>query len=197
MASAKANMSRLLAPELSSDRIAACADISSRLARMALASFVITFLLARIIVLLIMSRRMPDLFLNVGQTHVHHLNYGIFMLVAVGAWLLFLPPATVGRARRIAASMYGVGLALTFDEFGMWLHLGGSYWQRASYDAIITCSAMLGLLAFAPNIKRMHVRHVVMIFFIVVLLGACVALAAEQLQRAQPALERLEEHGPR
>jgi hypothetical protein len=35
------------------------------------------------------------------------------------------------------AVIYGIGMALTFDEFGMWLHLGGSYWQRASFDAVV------------------------------------------------------------
>ena len=84
----------------------------------------LTFLLGRILVLLIMSRRAPDLFLHVGQTHVHHLNYGIFLLTAVGAWLLF---SRWERGRRVAALTYGIGLALTFDMFGMWLHLGGSY----------------------------------------------------------------------
>jgi hypothetical protein len=34
-------------------------------------------------------------------------------------------------------------MALTFDEFGMWLHLGGSYWQRASIDASIVVAALL------------------------------------------------------
>src|SRR5687768_9357483 len=88
----------------------------SRLARWVLTAFLLTFLLSRILVLLIMSRRMPDLFLHLGQTHVHHLNYGIFLLSAMGAWLLFAPPR--GRGRFIAALIYGVGLALTFDEFG-------------------------------------------------------------------------------
>jgi len=37
----------------------------------------------------------------------------------------------------LAALVYGVGLALTFDEFGMWVHLGGPYWQRASFDAVV------------------------------------------------------------
>ncbi len=101
----------------------------SRLARLLLAAFLLTFLLARIIVLLIMTRRMPDLFLYIGGTHVHHLDYGIVLLAASGAWLLFASPT--GRARTIVAVVYAVGLALTFDEFGMWLHLGGSYWQRA------------------------------------------------------------------
>ena len=37
---------------------------------------------------------------------------------------------------------YGVAMGLTFDEFGMWLHRGGGYWQRASFDAIIVLLAV-------------------------------------------------------
>jgi uncharacterized membrane protein YfcA len=51
-------------------------------------------------------------------------------------------------------------MALTFDEFGMWLHLGGSYWQRASVDAIIVVAAVLGLFAFAAAIRSFESRHV-------------------------------------
>ena len=40
--------------------------------------------------------------------------------------------------------MYGVGLALTFDEFGLWFHLGGSYWQRASFDAVVVIGGPAG-----------------------------------------------------
>ena len=56
------------------------------LATIILASFVITFLLARLFVLLIMTHRIRSLYLHVGGTHVHHLNYGIFILSAVGAF---------------------------------------------------------------------------------------------------------------
>jgi hypothetical protein len=163
---------------------------ASRLARRTLAAFVLTFLLARIVVLLIMTRRMPDLFLYVGQTHVHHLNYGIFLLTALGAWLLFAPPSARGRAR--AAVLYGIGLALTFDEFGMWLHLGGSYWQRTSYDAIVTLAALLGLLAFAPALRHARTRDWVLAAAIMATLGLFVALAAEHLNNAGSALERIE-----
>ena len=167
-----------------------------RLARWTLAAFVLTFLLARILVLLIMTRRVPDLFLHVGQTHVHHLNYGIFLLVAVGAWLVFAPPAG-RRGRAGAAVLYGVGLALTFDEFGMWLHLGGSYWQRASYDAVITLAALLGLLAVAPALRHVRPRHGALAAAILVTLGCFVVLAAERLRKSGPALDRIERESPR
>ena len=53
------------------------------LARLVLVAFLLTFVTARVMVYLIMSRRAPDLYLHVGGTHVHHLNYGIFLLAAV------------------------------------------------------------------------------------------------------------------
>ena len=129
------------APEVA----AALTRTRKRLARLALVAFVFVFVAARVLVYLIMSRRIPDLYLYVGQTHVHHLNYGIFLLSGVGAYLLLARPE--GRALRRAALVYGVGLGLTFDEFGMWIHLGGPYWQRASYDAVVVVAAVLALLA--------------------------------------------------
>ena len=168
---------------------------ASHLARWTLIAFVLTFLLARILVLMIMSRRIPDFFLHVGQTHVHHLNYGIFLLAAVGAWLLFNSPT--GRARAGAAVIYGIGLALTFDEFGMWLHLGGSYWQRASFDAIVTVAALLALVAAAPALPHFNWRTWAWTAAILVTLGVCMALAVERLQKLGPSLHRLENQGPR
>ena len=52
-----------------------------RVARFVFATFVVTFILARVMVLLIMTHHAPSiLFLHVRGTHVHHLNYGIFIL---------------------------------------------------------------------------------------------------------------------
>ncbi len=120
------------------------------LARLVLLSFLLTFVAARVVSFLMRGDRMSGFYLHVHGTHVHHLNYGIFLLAGVGAYLLFHPgPAALG-----AAVTYGVGLGLTFDEFGMWLHLDGDYWQRASYDAVIVLAALLGLASFAPPLTR-------------------------------------------
>jgi hypothetical protein len=126
-------------------------------ARKILVAFVFTFVAARGLVFLIMLRRIPDLYLHLGETHVHHLNYGIFLLSGVGGYLLFTRP--VGRRFTVAASLYGVGLALTFDEFGMWLHLNDHYWQRASFDAIVVIAGLLGLIVAAPAIKQFRPRQ--------------------------------------
>lgn len=125
--------------------------------RRILTSFLFTFMAARIIVFLILSHRIPDLYLSLGGTHVHHLNYGIFLLSGVGAYLLLGRPAE--RGLRWATALYGVGLALTFDEFGMWVHLGGSYWQRASFDAVVVIAAFLGLIVVAPHLSRFRPHH--------------------------------------
>jgi hypothetical protein len=135
----------------------AAAPTADELARRALLAFLLTFMLARALVLLIMARRIPNLYLFLRDTHVHHLNYGIFLLAAVGAYLLL--GAATPASRRRAAFAYGIAMALTFDEFGMWLHLGGSYWQRASVDAVVVVAGVLAFLAYARSIRRFEARH--------------------------------------
>jgi len=126
-------------------------------ARMALFGFILTFIVARAFVFMIMSREMPNLYFFLHGTHIHHLNYGIFLLAAVGGYGVFRRPG--GRAAEFTALAYGIAMALTFDEFGMWLHLGGSYWQRASVDSVIIVAAVLGLCAYMRSIERFESRH--------------------------------------
>jgi hypothetical protein len=128
-----------------------------RLARRALFGFILTFILARTFVLLIMSRRIPNFYFFLEGTHVHHLNYGIFLLAAVGGYGVFRRPA--GRSADFTALLYGIAMALTFDEFGMWLHLGGSYWQRTSVDAVILIAAVLAFCAYMRSIEHFESRH--------------------------------------
>jgi hypothetical protein len=127
------------------------------IARRALLAFLLTFIIARITVFLIMARSIPNLYLFLSDTHVHHLNYGIFLLAAVGAYTLMGRPGPT--AVRRAAFVYGIAMALTFDEFGMWLHLGGSYWQRVSVDATIVVAGVLALIAYARSIEHFEARH--------------------------------------
>ena len=58
-------------------------ETSDRLARRTLFGFVLTFILSRALVFLIMADCIPNLFFFLHGTHVHHLNYGIFLLAAV------------------------------------------------------------------------------------------------------------------
>src|ERR1700745_2383238 len=137
------------------------------LARLTFVAFLFTFIASRVLVILIMERRMPDLFLHLGGTHVHHLNYGIFTLAAVAGVLLFAPLNQTQRS--VCALVYGFSMALTFDEFGMWLHLGGRHWQRASFGAVIVLLGLFGVLAFLPRWQRVRAHHFVV--------GGCLLLA--------------------
>ncbi|HEX4268488.1 MAG TPA: hypothetical protein VHY36_11410, partial [Steroidobacteraceae bacterium] len=167
---------------------------ASRLARHALFAFILTFIASRIVVLLIMARRIPNMYFFMRGTHVHHLNYGIFLLAGVGAYLLLARPQ--GRKLSAAAFAYGIALALTFDEFGMWLHLGGSYWQRASIDAIVIVAALLGLIAFASDIRRFEARHLrasIALLIALVAFGIVLYDASVKIGRVEgPRLEALE-----
>ena len=167
---------------------------SDQLARRALFGFILTFIASRTVVLLIMAQRMPNLYFFMRGTHVHHLNYGIFLLAGLGAYLLFGAPGA--RALRIAALLYGFAMALTFDEFGMWLHLGGSYWQRASIDAIIVVAAVLALIGFARSIRSFESRHLIASVAILVALvafGAVLYDASVRIGRLEgPRLRELE-----
>lgn len=132
-------------------------ETAHQLARLSLFGFLMTFIMARMCVFLIMSKAVPNMYFFMGKTHVHHLNYGIFMLSVVAGYSVFKRPT--GRAAEIIALLYGVAMGLTFDEFGMWLNLGGSYWQRASVDAVIVVSAFLGLVGFASTLRRFESHH--------------------------------------
>lgn len=88
-------------------------------------------------------------------------------------------------------------MALTFDEFGMWLHLGGSYWQRASVDAVVVIAGLLGLVAFATDIRRFQSRHAIASIVLLIVLAAFGVVLHDAAVRightAGPRLEALED----
>ena len=168
------------------------------LARLTFVAFLLTFIASRTLVILIMARKLPDLFLHLGGTHVHHLNYGIFLLSAVAGVLLFAP---LNQAQRsFCALIYGVSMALTFDEFGMWLHLGGSYWQRASFDAVVVILSTFGLLGFAPRWRRLRAHHFAVGAAMLLIVASFCVLLIKSLSHANdkitPRLIEMEKSGP-
>jgi hypothetical protein len=169
------------------------------LARLTFVAFLLTFIAARTLVILIITRKVPDLYAHLGGTHVHHLNYGIFLLAIVAAVLLFVPLNAAQRS--FCAIVYGVGMALTFDEFGMWLNLGGSYWQRASFDAVVVVLSVFGLLAFAPRWQQIRSRHFAVGIVLLVALVVFGALLIQSLSHANdrilPRLIEMEKRGPK
>ena len=102
--------------------------------------------------------------------------------------------------RNICALVYGVGMALTFDEFGMWLHLGGSYWQRASFDAVIVILSVFRLIAFMPRLQRLRAHHFILGGVLVMAVASFYLLLFKSLSHAKdklvPRLMEVEKHGP-
>jgi hypothetical protein len=170
-----------------------------RIERLVLAAFIFTFVISRILVIFIMAGKLPpQLFFHVKGTHVHHLNYGIFLLSISGAVLLFAQPS--GKLLSFIAVVYAVGLGLTFDEFGMWLHLGGPYWQGVSYDAVVIIAATLALIAYGSTIRKWRPKHLITVIALIVVLCVFGYVLHQSMNwahnRWQPVLYELEEKGP-
>jgi len=140
--------------------------------RMFLASvaFVITFVGVRAIVILIRHDVGPFQWVLVRGHHIHHLVWGILILLLVGyGWLLDLgrshTPMAIFLSRLMSVS-YGVGAALTLDEFALWLNLEpDAYWNREgrlSIDAVIVFGSVLAMgawgLPFFRGLQRMWMR---------------------------------------
>jgi hypothetical protein len=126
--------------------------------RMFIASvaFLITFAGVRLLVHRISNHEGRMQWVMVHGLHIHHLVWGILILLFVGyGWLLDIgwsqSPMSIFLGRLMAVG-YGVGAALTLDEFALWLSLDSDvYWTREgrlSIDAVIIFGAVLGVGAW-------------------------------------------------
>src|ERR1700722_12514154 len=85
-----------------------------------LVSFLVTFIIVRTITHAIKSDHGPFHNISVRGRHVHHLVPGIILILISG----YLAAALHLRlTRTLDASVFGVGAALTLDEFALWLNL--------------------------------------------------------------------------
>jgi hypothetical protein len=81
-----------------------------------------------------------------GGLHVHHLVFGIVLLLLAGFALALQPPSPW---LEIFAAGFGIGAGLTLDEYALWLHLEDVYWAeegRRSVDAVVIAALIGGLL---------------------------------------------------
>jgi len=114
-----------------------------------LVSFVVTFVVVR----LIRSGRGPFADVSVDGLHIHHLVPGIFLMLVSSCAVFVLVPH--GLVRDALAGVFGVGAALTLDEFALWLRLDDVYWTqegRKSVDAVVFVAGLgvVGLVASNP-----------------------------------------------
>jgi hypothetical protein len=125
-------------------------------------SFLFTFAGVRLIVSLVIHNHGPFDWVVVRGHHIHHLVWGILILLLVGyGWLLDLgrshSPLSIFLSRLMAVS-YGAGAALTLDEFALWLNLDpNDYWSRdgrISIDAVILFGSILAVGAWGAPFFR-------------------------------------------
>jgi hypothetical protein len=131
-------------------------------------SFFLTFLGVRLLVASITHHVGPFGYVEMGGRHIHHLVWGILLLLISGYGTL----AEVGTgdsslsilASRLLALGYGIGAALTLDEFALWLNLDpAAYWSRQgreSIDAVVLFGASLAIGTWgAPLFRRLVTRR--------------------------------------
>ena len=128
--------------------------------------FLLTFGIVRGITHMIRAGVGPFHNVSSGGLHIHHLVWGILLLLLVGyIWLI---QEGTGQTRlpslfsRLTAIAYGAGAALTLDEFALWLNLQDVYWEgkgRESIDAIVIFGALLSLGIWGLPFLRGVARH--------------------------------------
>jgi hypothetical protein len=125
-------------------------------------SFFLTFLGVRLLVASITHQVGPFGWVEMGGRHIHHLVWGILLLLICG----YAELAEVGNGdspraillSRLLALTYGTGAALTLDEFALWLNLdAAAYWSRQgreSIDAVVLFGALLAMGTWGKPLFR-------------------------------------------
>jgi len=119
-----------------------------RAAFLLLAGFLASFAFIRMSTRLMRSPKVtwwPGSIKTEGGLHIHHLVFGIVLLMLAGFLEFAFQPDNPWL--EILAATFGVGMGLTLDEFALWLHLEDVYWAeegRRSIDAVIVATIVAG-----------------------------------------------------
>lgn len=111
-----------------------------------LVAFVVTFAVTRAITNLIRRGRGPFKDVAIGGVHVHHQVHGIFLMLGSGTIEFAYQPDSPWV--EVLAVLFGIGAALTLDEFALWVRLDDVYWGpegRRSIDAVLI-AVLVGVL---------------------------------------------------
>jgi hypothetical protein len=131
-------------------------DRGQRAGFILLGAFLASFLFIRTSARLIRNPKItwwPGSVKTKGGLHLHHLVWGIVLLMVSGFLNFVLLPGSPGV--EILAALFGIGAGLTLDEFALWIHLEDVYWSkegRSSIDAVVVATLLGGLvvLGVAP-----------------------------------------------
>ena len=131
-------------------------SLRRQIAIRALCSFLLTFLIARSYTYSEHYHLLPlRNFVTSSGLHIHHLFWGILLLITVGFGAL---ASREPRWHLRLALVYGVALALT-----LWLRLADVYWSpegRESLEAVAVAGAVLALMAVGEPFWRAVIREI-------------------------------------
>ena len=116
-----------------------------------LISFLTTFLIVRIVTHLQKAHILGN---QNGTLHIHHMVPGIILLLITG--FIGISFSSKEMVRHMNAVFFGIGAALTLDEFSLWLFLQNVYWAkqgRDSIDAIIVVIVLIMLSLLVTEIS--------------------------------------------
>jgi hypothetical protein len=94
----------------------------------------------------------PGSVVSESGLHLHHLVWGICLMMASGALGFALYDSSPWF--EVSAALFGIGAGLTIDEFALWIYLQDVYWARegrSSIDAAVIAGAVLLLLLFGAT----------------------------------------------
>ncbi|MFD4946209.1 hypothetical protein ACFVYE_39985 [Streptomyces sp. NPDC058239] len=120
---------------------------------LALAAFVLTFAITRVITRMIRAGKGPFRNITPGGVHVHHVVPGVVLSVIGGFGAV--ASGRQGVTAGVCAVIFGMGAGLVLDEFALILHLDDVYWTeegRQSVEAVVLTAALvlLVLAGFSP-----------------------------------------------
>ncbi|MGH9536626.1 MAG: hypothetical protein ACRD3H_01810 [Terriglobales bacterium] len=128
-------------------------------------SFFLTFATVRGMVFAITHHIPPFHYIILEGRHVHHLVFGILILLFVGyGWLCEIGNGSDSSsvfASRLMSVLYGLGAALTLDEFALWLNLKDVYFVRegrSSIDAVILFGSLLAISTWGAPLFRALIK---------------------------------------
>lgn len=100
-------------------------------------SFLISFVIARIYVILLGDIATGRDVFPFERYMIHHLYYGIALLIISGWMAIIYKDRDI---HKISAVLYGAGLGIFFDEIGLMLTHFEDYWDPITYTVVILIS---------------------------------------------------------
>jgi hypothetical protein len=147
-----------------------------------LVSFLLSFGFIRLSARLGRSARFewwPGSVVSDGGVHLHHLVWGIWLMLGGGALGFALFDSSGWR--EVAAAVFGIGAGFTIDEFALWVYLDDVYWTeegRTSIDAAVIAAVLMLMVLVGVRPFRIGTDNVTEVVFGSLVMTALLLLVA-------------------